>query len=65
MSKHEIVDVSGMPVRGACTFNYRGFTVSVSTVFDSRGGSVALFDALGVGTYFDDVESAINHINSL
>lgn len=63
---HQITDIALRLLRANCTFNYKGFIISISTIFNS-GQQVGLFmeNDRNFQLYFDTVEEAINHVNSV
>jgi hypothetical protein len=54
---HRIVDLSGAPVKGSCSFAYRGHRISLSTVFPTRDVAVFLADGREVHGLDDAVEA--------
>ena len=62
---YAIVNVENKMVEACAMFHYRGYTVSMSTIFGTQRPSVAIFrdgnnDAVQT---FDSVQDAIEHIN--
>lgn len=61
----KIVDMHAEPLQACCTFEFRGFTVSASTVFTPH--SVMVLDASGqfIGGEQCTVEQALAFINDM
>lgn len=60
---HKIVNVSNEPLKGCCTFEYKGYIVSLSTVFPDKDIAVFKVDDSTFEAYgFDSVEHALNYI---
>ena len=55
-----IIDINNKPVTACAQFDYKGYTVSISTIF--KGGTVGVFKDGKDDKYFNDVDKAINYI---
>ena len=63
----KIVNVAGTPLKACCSFNYRGYEISASTIFKPHG--VAVFKLIPNGVDVpaihscDCIQSAIEWVN--
>lgn len=61
----QICDVNADTIRGSAAFNYRGYVVSMSTIFTPPGVAIMRHDDPSFFMNATTVEEAINVINSL
>ena len=61
----QIKDVGYEDIRGCATFEYRGYIVSMSNIFNPPNVAILHADDKRVFIQVNTVEEAINHINSM
>lgn len=60
----KIVNVQAKSIEACCSFDYKGFEISISTIF--RPGSIAVFE--NIKTHIGDfptVEAALAHVDAI
>lgn len=63
-NKNTIVDINSNPIPACCVFNYRGCSISASTIFNPYISSVEVIHN-DEYRYFYTVEDAIDFVNGL